>query len=126
VIDKEEASRLTIEIAGTLVGLAGDFDPAWERAWFRFESDGNNTSANTTIEKNGEAWLIPTTSSGGRVRSMSELAEQMREHLDFAGRKFRVALVEVQPDLKFMIEYEFDDPNRWRMTKLGGASGFPK
>jgi len=49
---------------------------------------------------------------------------QLRDSLPSAS-PFKVALVELNTDFSYEVKYEFENPQRWAISKLNGRSGLP-
>lgn len=47
------------------------------------------------------------------------------ELLKLLGKKRGVLLLSVDSQLNYDVKFEFEDVNRWKITKLNGATGLP-
>lgn len=50
---------------------------------------------------------------------------ELRNALENNGRKLCVGLFTVNSHLQYQMDYEWNDPGRWNITKLNGRSGLP-
>ena len=54
----------------------------------------------------------------------SGIVGQLRDSLPSAS-PFKVALVELNADFSYEVRYEFDNAQRWAISKLNAGSGLP-
>ena len=60
-----------------------------------------------------------------RHRRFKEHGVRLRELLAIDNRRFLVFLLTVDSDFEYDIAFEYDNPDRWQITKLDGGAGVP-
>jgi hypothetical protein len=126
-MDKEASAAAVIELAKGVIVLAGNVDPDWERIYYRFELHDDSNRMNGSIVRNGEARLISSIDHGDAYDELESLAQAVCEATpDPDGAIPYVLLVTANSDFSYNLEFEYDNPDRWRITKLDGGTGFPQ
>jgi hypothetical protein len=120
----EHASELVIELAKALIEELLRC-PEWQRGFLRFEASDSHTSANGSYVLPSGVFLLGVFEHKALFARANELFGQLRVATSTNGKLFQVCLLSVNSDFDFDIQYEYHDPNKWKITKLGGASGIP-
>ncbi|BEP64499.1 hypothetical protein GmRootV213_50530 (plasmid) [Variovorax sp. V213] len=114
-------SEIVVELAQTFAGLMLEKFPGWSRAFFRFYIDELQDGASASFERAGEVTLLSAMREGPFYDRMAELARELHE----GGVIFKVLLLTMHSNLDYRVDYEHKDSDRWRITKLDGATGIP-
>jgi len=122
--EHKDNTALTVELVAAFAKEVAAIDRAWQRAFLRI-------AKSTGVIEAKASYLGPTGTNIVNVLEhkvffhwVPEIAERLFETLE-ATRPVRVALVVLSSDLSYELIYEYDDPNRWAISKLNGGTGVP-
>jgi len=121
----DQSTELTIEWAKLLVGEMQSMGALWKKAFLRAEVGGDYQKSNGSFVLQDEIRLSDVRQHRAMFAATQRIAEQLREATANDGRKFCVALLIVDSEFNYEIQYEYNDSTRWAITKLEGASGVP-
>jgi hypothetical protein len=123
--DIEEATRLTVELAKTLIREMQALGTPWRKAFLRAEiGDGEETYKGSFV-LDGGVHLMDVFEHKTFFAEVRELVPQLRDASATGDRRFCVVLLVVDSRFKYELEYEYTDAGRWAISKLGGGSGIP-
>lgn len=114
-------SELVVELAQTCAGFMLERFPGWSRAFFRYYIDELQDNASASFERAGEVTILSAVKEGAFYERMTESARELRE----GGVSFKVLLLTMNSNLDYRVDYEQFNPDRWKITKLNGATGIP-
>jgi hypothetical protein len=123
----ERASELVVAIAKRFIefALASTTDK-WDEAFLRFEGPVAEFKV-ASIYRAGERSAFFRSDS--KLEVHTELAdlfgELCAELAKTTGKEFIVALLRVDSEYNYRLFYEYEDSNKWYITKMGGQSGIP-
>ena len=123
--DVDGASRLIVELASLLIREMQATGKPWKKAFLRSEfADGVQTQKGSFVI--GEVvYLFDVLKHKAMFSSVHEIARQLREASATEEKRFCVALLVVDSNFNYEVQYEYDDAGRWAISKLGGGSGIP-
>lgn len=116
-------SALIIELAEELMEMVRKIAPAWQKAYFRYYSDEIKFGSNGSYVVDSQVLLIDPFAQNPFFRSMNEKSGQLLGMLD---KKSAVLLLEADSESNYDIKFEYENFNRWKITKIGGATGVPE
>ncbi len=122
----EGSSNLVIEMAKTVVDLVRVIEPNWEKAFFRYESDGSYDSASGSYLKGGDATIFDVLAHRSTFTKLKGCGGKLRDALEKDGVKFVVCLLTVDSSFHFDVTYEYEKVDRWKISKTAGGSGLPE
>jgi len=123
--DIEEATRLTVEFAKSLIREMQALGTPWQKAFLRAEfGDGEETYKGSFV-LDGGVYLIDVLEHRAFFAAVRELVPQLRDASATGDRRFCVALLVVDSTFDYEVKYEYADSGRWAISKFGGASGIP-
>lgn len=124
--NQDRASELIIEIAKTFIETLQSIREPWRRGFLRFQMPNElECGCNGSYETENEVHLIGALDYSALYETSLALGQQLRQAAANNKKAFRVFLLTVDHEFNFNIEFEHADINRWRITKLDGASGLP-
>jgi hypothetical protein len=121
-----EASALVIELAKHVISQMQAHFPGWKKAYLRFNapSDFQHGWNASYVTENGVELI-----SALRHRTFNDeimrIGPRLREALANKGKKFCVFLLWADSKFNYHIDFEWQDIDKWNITKLNGASGLP-
>jgi hypothetical protein len=122
----EPSASLVTELAKALILSLQERVPEWQRAYVRFEASEDQHRVNGSYVTASGTSIFDVFEFKGLLVQVRSLGLVLRDALTHNGEKFCVFLLSVDSNFNFDVDYEWKDPTRWQITKLGGASGLPK
>lgn len=119
----QEASSVVVELAKGLIAFMQRLDPTWDKAYFRFSSEGLKHGSNGSYVAGSKVSLIDPFESGDFFKNMNF---QCLELLRMLGKDVGVLLLSADAKFNYEMKYEFQDLERWRITKMNGGTGLPE
>jgi hypothetical protein len=121
----DEATRVTVELARSLIREMQALGTPWQKAFLRAEiADGEETYKGSYV-LDGGVHLIDVFKYKAFFAEVRELVPQLCDASDNGDRRFCVALLIVDSTFNYEVKYEYDDSSRWAISKVGGGSGIP-
>ncbi|NTX25748.1 hypothetical protein HT746_01050 [Burkholderia pyrrocinia] len=122
----DDATQRVIEFAKHVIGYMQSAFPGWSEVYVRFDAPSDvQYGVRASYATAAGIELVSTMQHPGLVGGVMHMGAQLRDALANDGRKFRVALFRANSRFSYRMDYEWNDPARWNITKLGGASGRP-
>lgn len=119
----ETQSEIVIDMAKALIGVVREVAPSWKAAYYRFYADERERGANASYADPAGVVLIWAVRQGDFYKRMEALSVQLFKVL---GRERGVLLLSAKADFSYDVKFDFDNLDRWKITKLEGASGIPE
>ena len=122
----EQAAELVVEIAKDFADFVTRSGDEWSRGFARFHHCGSSYGATSSyVDTSGRSWILGGKDDGGFYRRFKENGVRLRELLAIDDRRFLVFLLTVDSHFDYDIAFEYDNPDRWQITKLDGGAGVP-
>jgi hypothetical protein len=123
--DIDEASRLIVELARLLIREMQAMGKPWKKAFLRSEiADGVQTH-NGSFVLGDAVYLFDVLEHKTMLSGVHEIAPQLHEATANEEKRFCVALLMVDSNFNYEVQYEYDDVGRWAISKLGDGTGIP-
>lgn len=119
----EQSSAVVIELAKSLIDLARKIEPKWNKAFFRFSLDEAKYGSNGSYIVGSEVIIFDPFLCGETFFRMNEEGVKLLKLLD---KSRGVFLVRADSSFDYDIKFEFQDLERWKITKLDGGTGLPE
>jgi hypothetical protein len=119
----DQKSTIIIELAKELIETIRDIAPAWQKAYFRYCAEELKSGSNGSYIVDSQVFLIDPFKQNDFFRSMNEKSGQLLALLE---KNKAVLLLEADSEFNYDIKFEYENMNRWRITKIGGATGVPE
>lgn len=114
-------SELVVELAKTLMDVMEAQHPDWSRAFFRFHAEESHHGSTASYEHGENVTLFNPIQLSAFFSQMNRLGYE----LWCGGLAFKVMLLTVRSNYDYDVQFEVKDAQRWRITKLDGATGIP-
>ena len=126
--DADETARLVIDIASALIRKMQSKLSPWCRAFIRFEMPVSNACKVTGSYETPDGVILFDSLSDGRdiFRIVSNIGPKLRQAASNPHREVIVILVSVDSNFDYKVDFESQDENRWKITKLENATGLPQ
>ncbi|HTV48319.1 MAG TPA: hypothetical protein VMG59_07740 [Phycisphaerae bacterium] len=118
-----ESSEIAINLAQEFIEFMHGLEPEWSSAFFRFSSEPDNYGSSASYVSNTKVTLIESFKNSTFFRNMNKKG---RDLLKLLNKNQGVILLSVSRDQKYKIDFEFDNLNRWKISKLNGGTGVPE
>lgn len=119
----ESESGIVIEMAKQFMVLLQKLSPSWRLGYYRFYKTEDEYGANASYVDASGVSLIGALRNKEFYDGMSEMGVNLFEAL---GRLRGVVLIKAKNDFSYDLQFDFDNPDRWKISKMDGASGIPE
>jgi len=99
-------------------------DSAWQRGFLRIANAPGVIEVKASFVGSHGIEIVDVIAHKPFIHWASGIAGQIRDSLQSAS-PFKVALVELNADFSYEVKYEFENSQRWAISKLNGGSGLP-
>jgi hypothetical protein len=123
--DIDEATRLTIELAKLLIHEMQAMSLPWKKAFLRLEVHEDRQMAKGSYVLDTGVQLFDVLNHKPMFSAAKDIAPRLRDAMSKDGKKWCIALLTVDSTFNYEIEYEYLNPERWAISKLGGNNGIP-
>lgn len=118
----DESAPIIIDLAKDFMGFIRGLEPRASRAYFRFEYEELRDRCNGSYVTEGGATIINAVQHSAFFDSMKEKARRlMHAHQKTHG----VFLLVIDAEFNYEIKFDWDNLQRWIITKLNGRTGIP-
>jgi hypothetical protein len=114
----ERASKLILELSHQLFDLVPQADPAWKKAYFRFQCEATGNTSAACCRGDGGPKRISS--------ALPEMDEKAEALVKLFGKSQGVLLLIVGADASYKLDFDWDDPGRWPIAADGSISGLPQ
>jgi len=121
----EESTNLVIELGKSLISAMQDQVPRWQRVFVRFESSESHHGAKGSYVTDVGVFLLDPFKFNELFKRINMLGVELRKQLADGDKRFCLFLLSVNSDFSYNIDFEWQDPDRWKISKMGGATGLP-
>ena len=118
----DAATAVIVDMARVFLGRIREIAPRFERAFYRFRSEPSVYGSNASYVVNDNAQLMDALQYSDLFNTLNDRG---RELFDLLGKPEGVMLLTVDSGFDYKIEFEWLDLDRWKITKLDGATGIP-
>lgn len=120
----DRSSAFVIGMVQELVATVRRLNPAWTRAFWRFESEELRYGSNASYVDSAGANLISAIREQRFYDTMNASGRKLWESQ--VGGAFRVCLLVIDSSLNYEMKFEMQDVSKWRITKSDGGTGMPE
>ena len=122
--DQAKNAALTVDLVKAFAREMPTVDAAWQRAFLRIALAPGVAEVKASYVGSRGVELVDVMAHKPFIHWVSGVAGQLRDSLQ-AASPFKVALVVLNADFSYEVKYEFENPQRWAISKLNGGSGLP-
>jgi hypothetical protein len=120
---KDEATPLVIDIAKSFISLVRGIEPNWRKAYLRFCSQNSVSEAKGSYVRESGVEIIDVLKHKNFFHPISKKGQDL---LAAVGKSEGLFLLVTDSNFDYEIKFEYQDMNRWRISKLAGGSGIPE
>jgi hypothetical protein len=121
--DRDPQSAAIVELAKRLIELMREIAPDWQAAYYRYQQSPGQTAANGSYVQGADVTLIGAMRHGAFYEAMGALSAGLLAEI---GKPRAVLLLRAGSDFSYDVKFEYDDLDRWKITKLDGRTGIPE
>lgn len=118
---REAQSATVVELAKRLIELMREIAPDWQVAYYRYQKGPGETASNGSYVQGTDVTLIGAMRHGAFYNAMASLSADL-----LAGKPRAVLLLRASSDFSYDVKFDYDDLDRWTITKLDGRTGIPE
>ncbi|EGY00418.1 hypothetical protein AZA_70083 [Nitrospirillum viridazoti Y2] len=118
----DAASALVIDLAREFTAFLNSHSPGWVNGYYRFRAEKGRQGANASYTTASDVQLIGAVKAGAFYAAMNEMGAAL---LRTPGKGTGVFLLTVNAGAQYDIQFDWDDLDRWWITKLDGGKGLP-
>ncbi|HEX7690435.1 MAG TPA: hypothetical protein VF453_22195 [Burkholderiaceae bacterium] len=122
--DQARSAALTVELVKAFARELASIDRAWQRAFLRLAAQPGVTEVKASLVGSRGVEIVDVVAHKPFFHWANGIVGQLRDSLPSTS-PFKVALVELNADFSYEVKYEFDNAQRWAISKLNGGSGLP-
>lgn len=119
----DEATALVVDIAKSFSSLVRAIEPGWQKAYFRFASEGSSAEAKASYTREQDTEIVDAMK---HKTFFHPVIGQGKKLLTALGKSEGLFLLVIDSNLSYDIKFEYHDMNRWRISKFGGGTGVPE
>lgn len=119
----EKAAPTLIETVGKFISLVKDIEPQWKKAYLRFELHNSNSEIKGSIVSNSGVEIINTITHSDFLHSIHDSSQELLIKL---GKDAGLFILIVDSDYNYEIKFEYQNMNKWQISKLDNGNGIPK
>ncbi|MCC6787277.1 MAG: hypothetical protein IT547_05515 [Hyphomonadaceae bacterium] len=117
-----DRSELIIALAKRFLDFVRDVAPANRRAFFRYDFGEYRSGSIASVDLGVEVNLIDPFKHAVFYADMNALCDRLASTFEKPRGAF---LLRIDESFNYDIQFDFDDANRWRISKIGGT-GIPE
>jgi hypothetical protein len=118
----DKASPFVVELAKLFMGHIRRTYPKFEKAFFRFNCEPSHYGSKVSIIAGPNAEIMDPIKNTNFFEGMNDIAFKLMQALE---RSQGVLLLTISPNSEYRIDFEWENMNRWMITKLNGGTGIP-
>ncbi len=122
VSKRDEETKLVIELGKSFMQQMSQVEPNWNKAYFRFVAQDIGNGCNASYVHGSEVELLDLRENESFVDEMMEQSNRLAE---LSGKKKFVMLLSVNSDANYKFHFDYEDLERWKITKQDGRTGIP-
>ena len=119
----DKSAAIVIDLTKDFVGLIRQNEPNWKKGYFRFHMDEFGYGCNASYEAPSGVVLISTFKY---KRLLEDMNEKSKNLLNALKKDKAVFILTVDFNLKYNISFDYENLDRWKITKLNGGTGVPE
>lgn len=118
-----EATPILIDILQSFISVLREIDPHWQKGYLRFVSCDSSVEAKGSYAHFLGVNIIDVRKHKAFFHSLPDKVDVFFNALE---KKEGLVLLVVDSSLEYKVNFEFEDMNKWKITKMDGASGIPE
>ncbi|MBR7776978.1 hypothetical protein [Undibacterium rugosum] len=118
----DQKTVLIVELAKELIEMIQQVAPSWKKVYFRYCHEEFKAGSNGSYVVDSKVLLIDPFKQDDFFRSMNEKSAHLLALLE---KKQAVLLLVADSDFNYDIKFEYENLDRWRISKVKGATGVP-
>jgi hypothetical protein len=115
-------THLIISLAKRFIEGVLELEPAFEKAYFRFQAEQRSYHACASYSTAAGVELVDALDSGEFIDGMTDLFVQLVAEIETVPVLF---LLVVDNNYDYEMKYEYDDLSKWAITRMDGGTGVP-
>ena len=117
-----ERDELVINLARQFLEHLHGAEPEFETAFYRFDAEPGCLGGKASVVSPKGVSLVSSVENAALLETLGATGNALMNCL---GKERGVFLLTVDSNNDYEIQFEWDDPNRWQISKLNGRTGIP-
>jgi hypothetical protein len=117
-----EASAIVVDLAKGLVEMLNSQHAKWQEGYFRFCLDVSRLGSNGSYVHESGVDLFDPFHGATFFDSMNAKSVELFKVLE---KDQGVFLLKVNSEFQYDIQFDFENLDRWKISKVGGGNGLP-
>ena len=123
----DEATQSVIALAKHVIGYMQANFVGWKEVYVRLDAPSDyQCGCRASYSIGDRVELISAIKHAEFSAEINRIGPKLRDQLPNSGKKFCVCLLRADAKFNYHIDFEWEDPSKWNITKLNGASGLPE
>lgn len=120
---EDKATPIVIDIAKSFISLVQGIEPNWQKAFLRFCWRDSVSEAKGSFVRASEVDIINVLKHKDFFHSVTKKGQALLMAL---GKSEGMFLLLINSNFEYEIKFEYEDLNRWKISKLAGGTGIPE
>lgn len=121
----DRPTEIIFELAKNLASEMRVSYPAWREAFLRMQAGDGFFETKCSFVLPDSVQILDVLAHQAFISQAQHLGLELREKMPHPNGPVWLSLLRVSSDLTCDMQYEYSNPNRWRISKLGGGTGMP-
>jgi hypothetical protein len=122
-VANDKTTPLVAEMAKDFISLVRTIEPGWRKAYLRFSWRNSASEVKGSYVHAGGVDIINVI---GHKDFFHPANKKGQDLLVALGKTEGLFLLVVDSSFDYEIKFEYQDMNRWKISKLGGGTGVPE
>jgi len=121
----DRPTEIIFELARAVASEMRASYPTWKEAFLRMQAGDGFFETKCSIVLPDSVQILDVLAHQSFVSQAQQLGSELREKLPRPNGPLWLSILRVSSNLTCDMQYEYSDPNRWRISKIGGGTGLP-
>lgn len=118
-------TEITVELAKLLISEMQAMNVDWKQAFMRMQAAPESVQIKGSFVLPNEIHLFDVFKHRPMIHAFSHKVRALQQATSHQNKVFCVALLIVDSGFNFEVKYEYKNQNRWAISKMNNASGYP-
>lgn len=119
---KEHETDLIVQLAKRFIEEMQDLEPAFGRAFFRFQAENRMHSSCASYTTASDVFIVNALMQDEFFDEMDELSVLLLSEM---GKNPALILLTIDKDFDYEIQFEYENMNRWEISLADGGTAVP-
>jgi hypothetical protein len=121
-MSNDVAGPLVIDLAKAFIALVMSIEPMWRKAYLRFETRDSEREIKASLMSESGVQIIDVLEHKDFFHPATTIGQELIQAL---GKEVGVFLLIVDSSFDYEVKFEYEDMDRWKISKFDGGTGIP-